>query len=74
MLGLKYGNVTDAERKYIRDELLQVSEQLLIVDDIGVGASDSFFTEATPFFIGQKEIKNAGNSIFSEITKIFTKN
>ena len=73
MLGLKYGKVTDAERKYIRDELLQVSEQLLIVDDIGVGASDSFFNDATPFFIAQKEIKNAENSIFSEIKKLFTK-
>lgn len=73
MLGLRYNNVADSERKYIREELQHVSDDIVIVDDLGAGPNDNFFREATPFFIKQKPIANQNNSFFESVKNLFKK-
>lgn len=75
MLGLKYNKAAAAERKYIREELQQVSEEVVIVDDVGSGSNDNFFTEATPFYIRQKNLPGSQQkkSFIKKVTNIFKK-
>ena len=74
-LGLKYSQITSAERQYLRDEFRLVGEDygLVIFDDLGSGSNDNLFTDATPFFIRQKVKNTPRKSIFESISRVLKK-
>ncbi|MFN8392390.1 MAG: SseB family protein [Bdellovibrionota bacterium] len=63
-LGIKYAEITEAKKLYLRSELENASsqflppdQQLFVVDDLGTPGSPNWklFSDATPFYIAQAQ-------------------
>jgi hypothetical protein len=83
-LGVKYNNITEAKKVYIRSEFenasvefLPADQQLFVVDDLGNKQSPNWklFEEATPFYLAVKQTapKPAAGAKLKSLIKKFSR-